>query len=162
MSWRRSPMREVSTVTPGWKLIIVELWNQKTNSGWPTLSLQGNNMLWDAHNIFNLGNRQMITSAHRWWQRCRPGWRASLLNRGLQLLVGEPTTSLSAFSPPLTLLPDRCFGSAFSSYTKMGVILMWAIFITWHWYCPWSRAWTPLISNIETWMSWDWFVLPFP
>ena len=30
---RRAPMREVSTVTPGWKLIIVELWNQKTNSG---------------------------------------------------------------------------------------------------------------------------------
>ena len=35
----RTPISEVSTVTPGWKLIMLELWNQNTNSGCPTLSL---------------------------------------------------------------------------------------------------------------------------
>ena len=37
---RKSPIIDVSTVTPGWKLIRVELWNQNTNSGCPTLSLR--------------------------------------------------------------------------------------------------------------------------
>lgn len=38
------PISEVSTVTPGWKLIMLELWNQNTNSGCPTLSLSSQMM----------------------------------------------------------------------------------------------------------------------
>ena len=160
---RKSPIIDVSTVTPGWKLIRVELWNQNTNSGCPTLSLRRKIILnksrsGKSDHLFtqpakkeNLSGRiedtnapinnwtkwiwwfddrgqnwwRLSTSTHRWSQRCLQDWRASLLIQGSLRDVGEhlhhhhhlqhhhhlreagePTTSLSAFSPLLRSLPE--------------------------------------------------------
>ena len=200
---RKSPIIDVSTVTPGWKLMRVELWNQNTNSGCPTLSLRRKNYsqqeplgkVWSS--VYATGQKRKSI-----WKDIRHKCSNKHLNK-MNMMIWWSWTKLvtiehlnsqmiTTLSPRLTCfsldprIAARCWWTSSSPsspstpsspargwwthnqlvsvltpvevaawgrwwfWKKIEIIPMCAIIIiaasgTWHWYSPWSLAWTPLI-----------------